>query len=683
MEHGEDLIIIVDGVGAMASKSCSYEVDSETIEVSGPNSGRWKEYKTGRKSWKVSTNHLLYAGTKYRKSAYTGNVFTLNATNSLANGWQAWGNSTNYNFNEEGQGSGFTVMKINFQTGQLLEITTYSSDTLMKAYLQGSAFDTAHIGVLIFTNGNFILEDAVVAYLQETFHIPLPRLRYGYYLSVIDFQYSNVPLIMLGGKDITGESYTDEEQNLLKITFDGGTLSHADGRTGNVEMVGKKVSLMFKGKDGSLMAGEAICKIWKETDTKGSLSTGSFSWIGSGELQTNAAVQPRLTAEFISNTIYLNMNKVISTDIISGNVNGNIIKYIRANTHRYLGKYATRNGSTKMYLIQLDDTNSLKYADGTDVSWGEGNVGDWFVMMPQFWTKAEETSDGMWKITFKTTAPGQSETGWMSWGGNSQLIGAFQAVATSNYDNISIITGNNDNGCLRSIIPNGDTPLRDVEYDNLIAKIGNRNGGFSLVRMQDHNIMAMLFMAMYGNTNCQDTIGYGGDINYVVGQTASAGMQDLGGGGVINFMGLEAWWGGVAEYMQGVRTRGDVWTIGSRTVQASVTPTTDYYDPVVVFPKRMVIGDNLDMLPYPIQQGGVYNQGFCDGISMFTSQSNFEVARGRAPQDSLQASMGIFALTNVLPASSTVNNLGTRIVFSGTTEVLTDPATYEALTPIG
>ena len=682
MEHGEDLIVIIDGVAQMGSKSCSYEVDADTLEVSGPKSGKWKEYKSDRKSWKVTTNHLLYAGTKYREQFSNHYFFTINATNSIEDGWTVQGKCV-YNentFNDAGMGgNGFTCLKINFQTGELIEKTSYGGFYPLKTYLSGSSFDTPHIGVLIFTKGYFILEDKDVQFLSENFNIPLPQLRYGSDLGDIGYEKCTYPLIMLGGKDIKGESYTNVDYNSMKITFDYGELQTADGRTRNVEMVGKKVSLMFKGEDGSLMAGEAICKKWKETDTKGNLTQGVFSWLGCGELQTNVAIQPRETLEKTVDRIVIDTTKTNPLEMITGDVNGKIIQQIRANTHRYLGKYAIRNGSTKMYLIKLDDANSLKYWDGRDVSWGESNVGDWFVMMPQFWTKAEEISTGLWKIGFRNTAPGQSDTGWQAWGGSSQLIGAFQALCTDSYDSIAIHTGSASTGCLRSMISNGDTPWKGDSYDNLITSIGNRNSGFSLVRMQDHNIMAILFMAMYGTTDCQSAIGYGGGMQYAVGQTYSAGMQDVGTL-VVNFMGLEAWWGGINEYMQGVHTSGTTWTIGSRTVQAGVTPSDDYDDPVVVFPKRMVIGDNLDMLPYPTQTGGVYNQGFCDGMSMSLYREN--VARGRTANDYAQTSMGIFALTNLTPDSG--NSLfGTRIAFSGTTQIITNPTTFEALTAIG
>ena len=42
-----------------AAKSCDISVDSDSIEVSGPTSGQWREYIAGRKTWTVMLNYLL------------------------------------------------------------------------------------------------------------------------------------------------------------------------------------------------------------------------------------------------------------------------------------------------------------------------------------------------------------------------------------------------------------------------------------------------------------------------------------------------------------------------------------------------------------------------------------------------------------------------------------------------
>lgn len=56
---GKDLIIMADGVALAAAKSCDIEVNCNAIPVSSPTSGDWEDSIPGRKSWKVTTNHLV------------------------------------------------------------------------------------------------------------------------------------------------------------------------------------------------------------------------------------------------------------------------------------------------------------------------------------------------------------------------------------------------------------------------------------------------------------------------------------------------------------------------------------------------------------------------------------------------------------------------------------------------
>ena len=60
MLNGKDLIIECDGKPLAAAKSCSIEVNAETIQVSDIVHGGWEHYRAGRKSWKMKTNQQKY-----------------------------------------------------------------------------------------------------------------------------------------------------------------------------------------------------------------------------------------------------------------------------------------------------------------------------------------------------------------------------------------------------------------------------------------------------------------------------------------------------------------------------------------------------------------------------------------------------------------------------------------------
>lgn len=72
---GTDLIVTVDGTAIAAAKSCDIDISSETIEVSSPSQGTYKHYIAGRKTWTVTTNHLVLA--VGNNAAMVGTTVTL------------------------------------------------------------------------------------------------------------------------------------------------------------------------------------------------------------------------------------------------------------------------------------------------------------------------------------------------------------------------------------------------------------------------------------------------------------------------------------------------------------------------------------------------------------------------------------------------------------------------------
>lgn len=311
---------------------------------------------------------------------------------------------------------------------------------------------------------------------------------------------------------------------------------------------------------------------------------------------------------------YIVLDQTISdpATMISGDVNGKLIKKLRANSHRYLGKY-TADGI--MTLCQLDDADSTKFYDGSAATL-DGTQGDVFMQHPTFYTHAEELSDGVWLIGF---ADYRVDDTWLEWS-DRDLIGAYEACVTTAFDGTTQNTANDGTGYLRSI--SGVASLASVSQANFKTKARNRSGNFSLVRWEHQNIMAFLFYALYGNMNCQAICGYGtSSYTKNTGLTNALGMTDTnsvnGNQSSINFWGLDNWWGNKYEWVDNVDVNGYDWTIAdrnsglTRTVQGQVSPVNTW-----VYPQRMVVGANLDLIPYPTQTGGDDHHGFCDGIYM-------------------------------------------------------------------
>ena len=373
---------------------------------------------------------------------------------------------------------------------------------------------------------------------------------------------------------------------------------------------------------------------------------------------------------------YIVLDQTISdpATMISGDVNGKLIKKLRANSHRYLGKY-TADGV--MTLCQLDDSDSTKFYDGSAATL-DGTQGDVFMQRPTFYTQAVEVSAGVWKIGF---ADYKVDESWLEWT-EHDIIGAYEAASTTAFDGSTLETANSGAGYLRSI--SGVASLASVSQANFKTKARNRSANFSLVRWEHQNIMAFLFYAIYGNTNAQAICGSGTNTNAKnTGLTNALGMTDTnsvnGNQSSINFFGLDNWWGNKYEWVDNVDINGYDWTIAdrnsglTRTVQGQVSPVNTW-----VYPQRMVVGANLDLIPYPTQTGGDDHHGFCDGVYM-TGTSGRVVLRSC----SYAYSQGGVACADCSGASSdTYANGGSRLAFRGEIVKAESVAAFTAATAI-
>ena len=86
--NGNDIIIKKDGVAIASCKSCKVHTGCDTIEVSSPLQGAWREYLTGRKEWSVQCSYLSPAVADIGNVLTVGSVVTItisdrNGTNTL------------------------------------------------------------------------------------------------------------------------------------------------------------------------------------------------------------------------------------------------------------------------------------------------------------------------------------------------------------------------------------------------------------------------------------------------------------------------------------------------------------------------------------------------------------------------------------------------------------------------
>lgn len=348
--------------------------------------------------------------------------------------------------------------------------------------------------------------------------------------------------------------------------------------------------------------------------------------------------------------------------MISGDVNGTVLQWIRNNTHRYVAK---KTGDGQVTICQLSDNDTTKFYDNlTSSSDYISNINyDVFVRIPRFWYKATETTTNVWKIKFSNTK--QSST-WKEWDGND-LIGAYEGYAASS--------------TLHSRSNVGSTG--DISQTNFKAYARQKGTGYTLVKWKHHCIVGVLYYALYGNTNCQATIGSGTN-SYTknTGLTNSLGMNDssasaTGNSGSINFLGLENWWGNKYEFIDNATfnhggTDYKFYIVeddgSSREVQAH--PHTDTFYPTV-----MVFGEYLDLVMKPNTTSGTTSTGFCDS-QYFSGSSNQVVRRSYGNSN---ADGGVAYLGTNNSASSTSAGIGSRLAFRGTIIEEKDIETFKAL----
>ena len=354
--------------------------------------------------------------------------------------------------------------------------------------------------------------------------------------------------------------------------------------------------------------------------------------------------------------------------MISGAVNSSVIQQIRAGSHRYLGKY-TADG--QMTLCQLSDTDGTKYADGTDAVL-TGAEGDVFMKMPDFWYRGLEIGTDVWGLQFRygSASPG---AGWTKWDTNA-LIGVYEAYSEGE----------------KLYSRSGVTSSGNISQANFKAYARNRGNGFRIVDWQMHCVMAILFYAQYGHTNCQDKIGKGtsssskqcgqtnaNGMNDTKGTSPVSGLNDAGANGnsqSINFWGLENWWGNKYEWIDNVVVDSYVWKV---TEPDGTVRTPGKAGSVSTYITKMLFGDQCDLIP--LESKGTETTGFCD--YGYTTSSSARVVR--RSYNISNTNGGVAYVDADYDSSHSFSNNGSRLAFRGQCVEAESVATFKSLTAIG
>lgn len=352
----------------------------------------------------------------------------------------------------------------------------------------------------------------------------------------------------------------------------------------------------------------------------------------------------------VINTITINMDITDPATMISGDVNGSVIQNIRNNTHRYAAKYTAQGTVT---ICQLDDSNSNLFHSGE--SSNTSSI-DRFVRIPRFYYNVDNTDKNIQKISFSMNKPNNST--WQEWDGND-LIGCYEATVSAN--KLYSYTGMSSTG--------------DTSYTQFREFARSRGTGYRLVTWQQHCMVAILFYAIYGHTNCQAKIGSStSSYTKQTGQTDSIGMTDTVAGGngdsnSINFLGLENWWGNKYEFMDNIRFN---YNSEMTKPNFSIQEYDGTWRHVKLggfmsggwkYPRRLIIGQKLDLfMEDDTNNYGSETTGFCDGQYYALNNTNAVVLRSC---NFSYADGGVACLYTVDSDSYTYAGYGSRLAFRG------------------
>ena len=361
----------------------------------------------------------------------------------------------------------------------------------------------------------------------------------------------------------------------------------------------------------------------------------------------------------IPGVIYINQTIFDPAKMITGDVNGDIIKWIRSNSHRVLAK---KTDEGKITYCRLDDRNSNLYHDGRAAKL-DGTEGDVFVKLPTFYYAGNDIGDGTSGDNVEMKFSKEPFENSIEWDTNI-LIGVYESY-------------NSGSKCYSR---SGVESTRSVSQANWKSYAKARGTGYQLVDWQMHCVLGCLYYAMYGNTDCQSTIGKGtSSYQKINGETDALGMTDTqastnGNSQSINFWGLENWWGNKYEWMEednigANMSTYDPVTKGSRNV--AVPDFTGYY------PKKMKFGKYLDLIARSDDpKNGGDSVGYCD-YQYWNKASTARVVRRSS---NYSYTIGGVAYADASNASSyTYTYYGSRLAFRGECTEETDVVAFKAL----
>lgn len=346
-------------------------------------------------------------------------------------------------------------------------------------------------------------------------------------------------------------------------------------------------------------------------------------------------------------------NKTISDPSnITGDINQKAIAEIVKRHRRCLCK---KTAEGEVAICYLDDNNSNLYHDGTSAKL-DGTEGDVMVVRPEFWYKWASVDSNKFSETLSVEEIVDGIHVEMS------LIGAYKAYQTGS----------------KLYSRSGVSPTVNTSWTSFDSYAKARGKGYSMIDLEQHNMIALILYAKYGNRNLQAVLG-AGRANYFpmtnTGTTNNLGNQDTvqnDSDGYVNGLGLEGVFGGIYEMVGGVKINNRVWTITNpdgtqRTVNAG---TSDGWI-------THIKGEESEIFDViPTQTGGRDTTYYSDYYWQTSSSDDRVLYRSH---DSWNTSGGVSCTYASYSPSHTDAHIGSRLAFRGKIRVIESVSEFKAL----
>ena len=275
---------MVDGVVLAGAKSCDVQVDCETIPVASPSDGSWENSIVGRKSWSVTTNHLVLTRTvpigKMEAVATAHNGSSQPQTSyCTVNGVRNVGGTR-----------GLRLLTYTWDSGQSTWVQ--ASDTTYDTYASTDACNTMATAIGNIASGTLIFITSFDACAINTTLASVIATKLSIPSAMIPtFAAGRAAVAVVGIAGSGGVIKTDKQTGAIayaELLLGQGNVPVSDTPVKNLlTKVGTTVTLQLQvdGFASDRLSGTAICKTGKAAATLGNLLTGGWTWKGSGLLQ--------------------------------------------------------------------------------------------------------------------------------------------------------------------------------------------------------------------------------------------------------------------------------------------------------------------------------------------------------------------------------------------------------------